>query len=56
VRRPILLFLPAFQVRLMFGEMADMLLEGQNTSVQRLQDAGFAFTFDDLDAALRDLV
>ena len=56
VHRPILLFLPAFQVRLMFGEMADMLLEGQNTSAQRLQDSGFAFAFDDLDAALRDLV
>ena len=56
VRRPILLFLPAFQVRLMFGEMADMLLEGQNASAKRLQDAGFAFAFGDLDAALRDLV
>ena len=56
VRRPILLFLPGFQVRLMFGEMADMLLEGQNTSAQRLQDAGFAFAFGDLDAALQDLV
>lgn len=56
VRRPILLFLPAFQVRLMFGEMADMLLEGQNASAQRLQDAGFDFMFGDLDAALRDLV
>lgn len=56
VRRPILLFLPAFQVRLMFGEMADMLLEGQNASAQRLQDAGFCFAFEDLDAALHDLV
>ncbi len=56
VRRPILLFLPAFQVRLMFGEMADMLLEGQNASVQRLQDAGFSFAFGDLETALHDLV
>ena len=56
VRRPILLFLPAFQVRLMFGEMADMLLEGQNSSAQRLQDAGFSFAFEGLDAALHDLV
>lgn len=56
VRRPILLFLPAFQVRLMFGEMADMLLEGQNASAQRLQDAGFSFAFENLDAALHDLV
>ncbi|MXZ23595.1 MAG: TIGR01777 family protein [Caldilineaceae bacterium SB0665_bin_21] len=56
VRRPILLFLPAFQVRLMFGEMADMLLEGQNASAQRLQDAGFEFAFGDLEAALHDLV
>ncbi len=56
VRRPILLFLPAFQVRLMFGEMADMLLEGQNASAQRLQDAGFSFAFEGLDATLHDLV
>lgn len=56
VRRPILLFLPAFQVRLMFGEMAEMLLEGQNASAQRLQDAGFKFVFGDLKTALHDLV
>lgn len=56
VRRPILLFLPTFQVRLMFGEMADMLLEGQNASAQRLRDAGFSFEFEGLDVALHDLV
>ena len=56
VRRPILLFLPSFQVRLMFGEMANMLLEGQNVSAQRIQDAGFSFAFKGLDGALHDLV
>ena len=56
VRRPILLFLPSFQVRLIFGEMGDMLLQGQCASAQKLLDSGFAFSFEDRDTALRDLV
>ena len=56
VRRPILLSLPAFQVRLMFGEMGDMLLQGQNASAHKLVESGFTFTFPEREAALIDLV
>lgn len=53
--RPELLPLPAPVLRLMFGEMADLLLYGQNVYPQRLLDAGFSFRFNQLRQALQDL-
>jgi uncharacterized protein (TIGR01777 family) len=46
--------LPAPIVRLMFGKMGqEVLLEGQNAVPERALAAGFRFTFDTLDSALR---
>lgn len=52
--RPTALHMPAFAVRLAFGEMADeMLLTSQRVIPKRLNDAGFEFEFPELEGALR---
>lgn len=56
LRRPVWAGMPAPVVRLMFGEMAHMLLTGQRVVPRRLQEAGFEFQFPDLDSALTEIV
>jgi hypothetical protein len=52
--RPTALAMPAFAVRLAFGEMADeMLLVSQRVIPKRLTDAGYEFQQPELEAALR---
>lgn len=53
--KPELLPLPAFALRLLFGEMADLLLFGQQVYPQRLLDAGFQFQYSQLRPALASL-
>jgi len=55
LNRPALLPMPAGLVRLIFGEMGDLLLFGQNVYPQRLLDAGFQFKHRELQAALAAL-
>lgn len=55
LRRPSWLPLPAFIMRLMFGEVATLLLEGQRAVPERLRELGYAFRFPTLEGALRDL-
>lgn len=51
--RPSFLPLPAFAVRLLFGQMADeLLLASQRVQPWRLQGSGFAFQFPDIESAL----
>jgi uncharacterized protein len=47
---------PAFALRLMLGEMADMVLKGNKVSSQKIEEAGFQFQFRDLKNALDDLL
>jgi uncharacterized protein len=55
--RPTALAMPAFAARLAFGEMADeMLLSSQYVVPKRLNDAGYAFKYPELEAALRKYV
>ncbi len=54
--RPSIIPLPAFAMKLAFGEVASVLLEGQRALPRRLLDLGFTFRFPDAEAALRDLV
>jgi uncharacterized protein len=52
--RPTALAMPAFAVRLAFGEMADeMLLVSQRVIPKKLNDAGYEFQQPDLEGALR---
>jgi uncharacterized protein (TIGR01777 family) len=55
--RPTVLAMPAFAVRLMFGEMADeLLLPSQRLAPARLLASGYRFRFPELDGALRHLL
>lgn len=56
LRRPTLLPMPAFVLRILFGEMSHLLLTGQKVLPQRLLDHGYAFRFEELEPALRDIL
>jgi len=47
---------PAFAMKLLYGEMASVLLEGSRASNKKLMDTGFVFRYPDLEKALRDIV
>jgi len=47
---------PSFMLKLILGEMADMVLRGSNVSSKKIQDTGFQFQFADLHSALKDLL
>lgn len=54
LNRPTLMSVPAFALRLMYGEMADAaLLSGQRVLPSKLEASGFQFNFTHLEAALR---
>jgi uncharacterized protein (TIGR01777 family) len=56
LHRPALLPAPAFALRLMLGEMADLLLTGQRVLPQRAQAQGFRFRYSELSGALSAIV
>ncbi len=57
LRRPTILPVPAFGLRLLFGEMADAaLLASQRAEPHRLRDAGFEFDDPELEPALRSML
>ena len=47
---------PSFILKLIFGELADALLEGSRASSEKIQNADFQFKFPDLKMALEDLL
>ena len=55
LHRPSLAPAPGFALRLVLGEMAEMLLEGQRAVPQRLLELGYAFRFPEALQALRNL-
>lgn len=57
LHRPSLLPLPAFALRIMFGELADgALLASQRVTPAKALAGGFRFTYADVDAALKSAV
>jgi len=48
--------IPAFAMKLLYGEMANVLLRGVRASNQRLLDSGFRFRFPELKPALEAIV
>lgn len=57
LHRPTPFSIPAFAVRLLFGEMgSDLLLASARVEPERLRQAGFRFEHAELEAALKDLL
>ncbi len=57
LRRPAALPVPAFALRLLFGEMADeALLGGAHVRPRRLLESGYAFRWPELEPALREML
>lgn len=55
LRRPSIMPTPAWPVRLLLGEQADLLLEGQRVVPARLEREGFVFRYPQLQPALQQL-
>lgn len=56
LRRPSFMPAPAFALKIVLGEMSDLLLKGQRAIPAKLLQKGFDFHFSDLSAALRNAV
>jgi NAD dependent epimerase/dehydratase family enzyme len=56
LRRPAVLPVPAFALRLLYGEMASIVVTGQRAVPMRLSAIGFPFAYAELEPALRDVV
>ena len=56
LHRPALLRTPAFVLRLLFGEMAELLLTGQRVLPKRALAEGYTFSAADLPAAFAAVV
>lgn len=54
INRPAFLPVPAFALKLLYGEMASMVTTGANVVPKKLEDLGYTFRHPDLDEALRD--
>ena len=54
LHRPAFAPVPGFAVRLLYGEMADIVVNGQRAVPRRTQTLGFTFRHPSLDEALRD--
>jgi uncharacterized protein len=53
LRRPAFAPVPALAVRVLYGEMAEIVTTGQRVLPRRAQELGYAFAHPDLDEALR---
>jgi uncharacterized protein len=56
VHRPAIFPVPAFGLKLLFGEMAEVLLESQRVQPRQAEAAGYRFRFPQLEPALADLL
>ena len=56
LKRPAILPMPGFALRMIVGEMADILLTGQRVIPQAASDQDFRFRFPTLEGALRDVL
>jgi uncharacterized protein (TIGR01777 family) len=55
LHRPAIFPVPAAALKILLGEFAGVLLEGQRAVPKKLLDSGFKFLFTEADAALSDL-
>lgn len=56
LKRPAFSPMPAFVLKLMLGEAAQLLIEGQRVVPKKLLDCGFEFEFKTIDQALTEIV
>jgi uncharacterized protein (TIGR01777 family) len=56
LHRPAVLPVPAAALRLMYGEMATLVVTGQRAVPHALQELGYRFRFSELEPALRDVL
>lgn len=56
LRRPTLLPVPKFGLKLLYGDFADSLFDSQQVLPQVALDAGYSFEFPEIQAALADLL
>jgi uncharacterized protein (TIGR01777 family) len=54
--RPAVLPVPGFAMKLLFGEMASVVVTGQRPIPRRLLELGYEFRYPELEPALRDLL
>ena len=54
LHRPAVLPVPGFAIQLLYGEMSEIVTEGQRAVPNRAQALGFSYAHPDLDEALRD--
>jgi NAD dependent epimerase/dehydratase family enzyme len=54
LHRPALLPIPGFALQLLYGDMSDVVTEGQRAVPRRPLDLGYTFRHPDLDEALRN--
>lgn len=54
--KPAKVRMPGFMMKLLLGEASELLLEGQRVYPARLLDAGFEFTYPDLERALKSVL
>lgn len=52
LHRPTVMTLPAWLLKIMFGEMSTLLVDGQKVLPEALKEAGFEFEYNTLDSAL----
>ena len=55
LKRPAIMHVPSFVLKIMLGELSGLLLTGQKVKPMRLKSEGFDFVFPDINVALRDL-
>ncbi len=56
MKRPAFLPTPAFLLRVLFGKMSTVLLDGQRAFPKRLTQMGYKFRFPEVEGALQDLL
>ncbi len=54
--RPAVLPVPGFAIKLLYGEMAEMVTEGQRVVPARLRELGYEFRHPEVQEALRDVL
>ncbi|MFA5279960.1 MAG: DUF1731 domain-containing protein, partial [Smithellaceae bacterium] len=56
LHRPSFLPAPGFMIELILGEFGSVLLKGQRVIPRRLLDAGFRFSYPEIDEALHSIL